>query len=228
MENLEQRNFSEPPQIINASESHMALVFLLDTSGSMGGNPINDLNAGLNRFKAEVCKDRQTREILDVAIIAFNNTHRVVQEFVPVEYMDEVNLTASGGTVMAPAIETALDMVNDRSRFYRNSGAVPYKPWVILISDGAPGDDIRQAVKRIKDMEKDGKVSFRSLGVEGYDSETLHGLSGPKVMKLTGTDFSSFFDWVSKSMRSVSQSSPHERPEAVKLSGNVVVDTDWD
>lgn len=73
-------------------------------------------------------------------------------------------------------------------------------------------------------------MSFRSLGVEGYDSKVLHDLSGPKVMKLTGTDFSSFFNWVSKSMRSVSQSSPHEKPESVDLEGNVTVDrsTDWD
>ena len=225
---MEQKDFNETPKIINPNESHMALAFLLDTSGSMGGDPIRELNAGLNRFKAEVCKDRQTREFLDVAIIEFNSIHRVVQDFVPVEYMDEVNLVATGGTNMAPAIETALDMVNDRSRFYRQSGTVPYKPWVILISDGAPSDDISNAISRIKKMEEDGKVSFRSLGVEGYDSKVLHDLCGPKVMKLTGTDFTSFFDWLNKSMRSVSQSAPTEKPEAVKLSGNVVVDTDWD
>jgi uncharacterized protein YegL len=233
MDNLEQREFNDPPKIINASESHMALAFLLDTSGSMasdgkGGSPIQELNAGLNRFKAEVCKDKQTRDILDVAIIEFNSTHRVVQDFVPVEYMEEVNLAATGGTNMSPAIETALDMVNDRSKFYKNSGTVPYKPWVMLISDGAPLDDISGAIKRIKDMEEKGKVSFRSLGVEGYDPKVLHDLCGPKVIKLTGTDFTSFFNWVSKSMRSVSQSSPHEKPDAVKLSGNVVVDTDWE
>jgi uncharacterized protein YegL len=49
-------------------------------------------------------------------------------------------------------------------------------------------------------------------------------------MKLDGTDFSSFFDWVNKSMRSVSQSSPGEKVKPVDLEGNVTVDrsTDWD
>ena len=230
MANLEQRNFNEVPTIINASESHMALVFLLDTSGSMGGEPIKQLNEGLNRFKVEVCENKQTRDILDVAIIEFNTTYRVVQEFVPVEYMEPVNLEATGVTVMTPPIEKALEMVNERSRFYRRSGSEPYKPWIILISDGAPNDanEISVVAQKIKTMEDDGKVSFRSLGVEGYDSQTLHTLSGPKVIKLLGTDFSSFFDWVNKSMRSVSQSSPGEKPKAEKLSGNVVVDTDWD
>jgi len=230
MSNLEQRNFNEEtPVIINASESHMALVFLLDTSGSMAGSPIDNLNKGLNRFKTEVSESKQTRDILDVAIIEFNSNYRVVQEFVPVEYMESVKLVATGGTVMSPAIRKALEMVDDRSRFYRRSGSEPYKPWVILISDGA-GDDITAVAQEIKVMEQADKLSFRSLGVEGYDSETLHKLSGPKVMKLEGADFSSFFDWVNKSMRSVSQSSPGEKVKAVDLEGNVTVDrnTDWD
>jgi uncharacterized protein YegL len=218
----------EIPAIISASEPHMALAFLLDTSLSMGGEPIRELNAGLNRFKAEVCKSKQTRDILDIAIIEFNSEHRVVQQFVPIEYMKKVNLDAGGGTYMTRAIAKALDMVTERSRFYRRSGSEPYKPWIILVSDGAPSDGIRDIAKRIKDMEANQMLSFRSLGVEGYDSKALHTLSGPKVMKLIGTDFTSFFDWVDKSMRAISQSSPGEKPKAVNLTGNVVVDTDWD
>jgi uncharacterized protein YegL len=129
---------------------------------------------------------------------------------------------------MSPAINKALDMVTERSRFYRRSGSEPYKPWVLLISDGEPTDNIVSITQRIKTMENEGKVSFRSLGVEGYNPQALHSLSGEKVMKLIGTDFSSFFDWVNKSMRAVSQSSPGEKPRAEKLAGNVVVDTDWD
>ena len=232
MNNFNQGAFNETPKIINANDPHMALVFLLDTSGSMAGTPIRNLNDGLNRFKTEVCKSDQTRDILDVAIIEFNSNHNIVQEFVPVEYMDNVNLSATGSTRMSPAIREALNMVNEKSRFYRKeAGSEPYKPWVILISDGAPDpdDDISIVAKEIKAMENAGQVSFRSLGVEGYDSKTLHILSGPKVMKLEGTDFTSFFDWVNKSMRATSQTAPGEKPQAQDLEGNVTVDrnTDW-
>jgi uncharacterized protein YegL len=226
MENLEQREFY-PPTIINASEPHMALVFLLDTSKSMSGKPIYDLNEGLKRFKTEVCKDKQTRDILDVAIIEFNSTHRVVQEFVPVEYMETVNFETAGTTVMSTPIEVALNMVDRRSKFYNSPGVgtVPYKPWIFIITDGYPDsdDDITAVTQRIKNMEAKGKVSFRSLGVSGCDFEILHKLSGPKVLELEGTDFTSFFDWVRKSMRSVSESSPGEKPKAIDVEGNVTV-----
>ncbi|MCL2322437.1 MAG: VWA domain-containing protein [Oscillospiraceae bacterium] len=226
MENFDQNYYYETPKIINTGEPHMALVFLLDTSLSMRGMPIKQLNEGLNRFKDEVCTDKRTRDILDVAVVEFNNTSRIVQDFCPVEYMEEINLRANGGTIMAPAIEVALDMVEAQSRLYIRTGTMPYKPWVILISDGAPNDDISEIANRIKDMEDNEKVSFRSLGVEGYDSKILHTLSGNKVMKLEGIDFTCFFNWVNKSMRSVSQSSPGEKPEAIPLEGDVYRDRD--
>ena len=132
----------ETPTIINASESHMALVLVLDTSYSMSGPPIEQLNNGLNRFKAEVCYDKQTRDILDVAVIQFSDSFSVAQDFVPVEYLDHMNLTAGGGTKYTEAIRQAIRMVDERSRFYRRSGSEPYKPWIILVTDGEPLDNI--------------------------------------------------------------------------------------
>lgn len=226
-EEIMQRKFNDDvPTIVNASEPHMACVLLLDTSSSMGGEPIAELNAGLNQFKSEVCEDKTTRDVLDIAIVEFNSSHRIVQEFVPIEYMEPVNLQANGGTVMSPAIQTAIDMVNERSKFYRSSGTEPYKPWIIMISDGGPQDDIGEIANVIRDMEENGKLKFFSLGVQGYDSQTLHRLSGPKVMKLKGYNFSKFFDWVNKSMRSVSVSSPGEKPKGVPLPDDVDKDTD--
>lgn len=225
---VEQREFNEEvPAIINANEAHMACLLLLDTSGSMAGTAISELNSGLNRFKTEVCEDKTARDVLDIAIVEFNTNFNVIQDFVPIEYMQPVNLYANGGTNMAPAIEKAITMVDERSRFYRRTGSNPYKPWIVMVSDGF-GGDISGVAEKIKTMEKDEKLNFFSLGVEGYDPKTLHELSGKKVMKLTGYDFASFFNWINKSMRSVSRSSPGEKPESVPLPENVDKDTsDW-
>ena len=221
-----QRNFDESiPQIINANEPHMACLLLLDTSGSMSGVPISELNNAINRFKTEVCKDKTTRDVLDIAVIGFNSRPTVIQEFVPIEYMEPLNMKADGGTNMVSAIETAINMITERSRFYRRSGSEPYKPWIIMISDGF-GGNVDTIAETIHTLESESKLNFFSLGVEGYDSQTLHKLSGKKVMKLSGYDFTSFFDWVNKSMRSVSQSSPGEKPRGIELPQNIDKDTD--
>ena len=221
----------ETPPIINASEHHMALLFLLDTSGSMGAtipntntSPISELTDALNRFKVEVCKDEHTKDILDIAIVEFNNTYKVIQEFSPIEYMKPVELQAYGQTYMNDALEVAVNMVTERSRFYRRSGAEPYKPWIVLISDGAPFDDIRNMAQKINALVGEEKLAFWSLAVPGANSEILHMLSGKRVLNLAGYDFKGFLDWANKSMRAVSQSSPGEKAKGQALPPTVTID----
>lgn len=226
---LTQQGFNgETPRIINPSEPHMACLLLLDTSGSMIGNPIDNLNNAINTFKNEVVKDEKTRNIVDIAVVEFNDETNVVQVFVPIEELIPVKLEAGGTTEMGDAILTAIDMVDERSRFYHQTGTVPYKPWIVLISDGGPTDDITNAVKKIKEHEENGKVKVFALGVEGYDSQTLHRLAGKKVMRLQGHSFDGFFNWLNKSMRSMSKVAPGEKPQAEPLPDDVSKDTsDW-
>ena len=211
------------PTIINASESHMALVLVLDISYSMDGVPIDQLNAGLNRFKADVCQDKQTRDILDVAVIWFNDDHGVLQDFVPIEYMEHIQLEAEGGTKFTAPIREALKMVDERSRFYRRSGTEPYKPWIILVTDGEPLDNINAVAGEVQAAQNEGKVRFIALGVGNYNSAPLKKITDV-VFRMEGTDFSAFFNWVGKSMRSVSTTAPGEKPPLPPLEGNVFRD----
>lgn len=221
---MKQKNFDvlpgEAPTIINASESHMALVLVLDVSYSMDGDPINQLNAGVNRFKEDVCKDKTTRDVLDVAVIAFNDSFEVVQDFVPIEYMEHIQLEADGATKYTAPIREAIRMVDERSRFYRRSGSEPYKPWIILVSDGEPLDNINVVAQEVKAMQDEGKLRFLALGVGDCKMASLTKITDV-VFRMDDTDFSTFFNWVGKSMRSVSTTAPGEKAPLPPLEGNV-------
>ncbi len=221
---MEQMNFGDVPQIVNASEPHMALMFLVDTSGSMDGQPITELNNGLNRFKQQVCKDPKTKDILDISIIRFSTDWEIVQDFTPIEYMQPVNFEADGSTYMAEALHKSIELVNERSRFYRRSGTEPYKPWIVLISDGAPFDDIDSMATEINEMVDNDKLAFWSLAVPGANKDVLHKLSGKRVLNLADYDFAGFFDWVNKSMRAVSVSSPGEKAKGQELPSTISID----
>lgn len=221
---MEQLNFNDVPQIVSVSEPHMALMFLVDTSGSMSGQPIKELNDGLNRFKEQVCKDSKTKEILDIAIIRFSSDWEIVQDFTPIEFMEPVNFEANGSTYMSEALQKSIELVNDRSRFYRITGTEPYKPWIVLISDGAPFDDVDEMAKEINDMVEMEKLAFWSLAVPGADKDVLHKLSGKRVLNLADYDFEGFFDWVNKSMRAVSTSAPGEKVKGQELPSTVSID----
>lgn len=225
-EAIQQRSFNgDTPRIVNANEPHMACLFLLDTSGSMAGigetRPIDELVSALNRFKTEVCEDPRTRDILDVAIVEFNTDVRVVQEFAPIEYMEQVSLEAYGGTNMTAGLRTAIDMVVERGRFYRRS-TQPYCPWIVMITDGYPSDSIDDIAEEVQMLDQQDKLRLWSLAVQGADTKLLNKLGHNKrVLALQGYDFTGFFDWVNKSMRSVSVSSPGEKPKGQKLPDNV-------
>lgn len=225
---------SDVPPIVNTSEPHMACLFLVDTSSSMSATvkndrnenirPIDELNKAINRFKDDVCKDSKTKDILDVAIIEFNDHINTVQEFVPIEFMQPVNLTANGGTTMSPAIEKAMELVDERSRFYRRMGTEPYKPWIVLISDGEPWDSIDEVSQKVSEMSEKGKLALWALSIPGANNEILHKLAGRRVLNLAGYDFSGFFDWVNKSMRAVSQSAPGEKVKGQELPTTITID----
>ena len=216
------------PAIVSASESHMACLLLVDTSCSMSGEAIDSLNKGLNKFKEDVCKDERTKAILDVAIVEFNSSVSVVQPWCPVQYMEPVNLLAGGGTDMEGGLRTAIDMVRERSRFYLEvTGSVPYKPWIIMITDGYPNSSIDNIAAEIAELDEKGKLHLWSLAVEGADTSILNKLCGGKrSLILKGKDFTDFFNWVNMSMRSVSQSAPGEKARGVVLPDNVDKNTD--
>ena len=224
---------TDVPQIVNTNEPHMACLFLVDTSGSMvsgvdeNGNkvvPIKELNDALNRFKDEVCKDEKTKDILDIAVIEFNTNHKIVQEFTPIEYMQPVNFVAGGGTYMVDPIEEAIKMVDERSRFYRRMGTEPYKPWIVMITDGEPLDNVDAIAQKVNQLAENGKLAFWTLCVPGANPREMHKISGKRVLNLAGYDFSGFFDWVNKSMRAVSQSSPGEKVKGQELPPSTTID----
>ncbi len=231
MEELKQRGFNDfVPQIVNANAPHMACLFLLDTSGSMTGEPIDELVDALNRFKKEVCEDKTTRDVLDVAIVEFNSTVNIIQEFVPVEYMEPVSLNAGGGTDMNGGLRTAINMIIERGRFYRLSGQQPYCPWIVMITDGCPNDSIDDIAEEILSLDQQDKLRLWSLAVKGADTKLLKKLGhGKRVLAIEDYDFHKFFNWVEKSMRSISVSSPGEKPRGQELPDNVskIIDDDW-
>ena len=210
------------PKIAAPNEAHLACVLLLDTSGSMGGEPIASLNRALMDFKDKVSMDEMAQKRVDIAIVEFNSTARVVQDFTPISQMTPITLQATGTTAMGAGINMAIDMVKDRNRFYNSLGTPVFKPWIFMITDGSPTDDIGEAVRRIQEEESkgsSGKLKFFALGVDQYDKDTLFKITN-RVMELRDTDFSGIFNWMSESMVAISVSRVGEEVRLTELPEN--------
>lgn len=197
-------------------EPRCPCVLLLDTSGSMGGEPIESLNEGLETFKEELQGDALASKRVEVAVFTFGPVKKVV-DFVSASAFEAPKLAADGLTPMAEAIVTALDALEQRKATYKQNGVAYYRPWVFLMTDGEPTDEaalVEAAAARIKDAEQKKSVAFFAVGVEGADMAALTRLTTRSPLKLKGLAFRELFSWLSSSLQRVSQS---QVGEAVSL-----------
>ena len=190
------------------AEQRCPVVLLLDTSGSMQGEAIDQLNQGLATFRAEIAEDRLAAKRVDIAVLTFGDTVDTVCQFGVVETFHPPLLTAKGGTPMGEAVERGLDLLEARKTQYRQSGIPYYRPWMFLITDGTPTDKWKRAARGVADAEHRKQVAFYAVGVENADMDMLGELSVRTPLHLRGLAFAELFRWLSSSLGSVSRSGP--------------------
>jgi uncharacterized protein YegL len=196
-------------------EPRCPCVLLLDTSGSMNGEPVRALNEGLAAFRAELLQDSLARRRVEVAIVTFGGEVTVLQDFVTVDEFTAPTLQAGGLTPMGGGVLKALELIDARKTRYKANGVAYYRPWVFMITDGAPEGEpdgvIQQAIQRIKTDESAKRVAFFGVGVQGADMNQLAAICLRPPLKLTGLRFVELFVWLSHSTQQVANSKVGEQ-----------------
>ncbi len=188
-------------------EPRCPCVLLLDTSMSMSGAKIDHLNEGLKIFVEEMKSDSMAAKRVELAVVTFGPVD-VVQDFVTPDQLYLNDLRPTGDTPMGSAVQTALALIEDRKAAYRANGVGYYRPWVFLITDGEPTDDVYAATAAIRAGEDSKAFMFYAVGVEGANIDRLKTLSTRTPLKLKGLAFRELFVWLSNSLGSVSRSQP--------------------
>lgn len=202
----DQKVFGEVEFADNA-EPRCPCLLLLDTSGSMKGAAIAELNEGLAAFRAELMEDRLAAKRVELAVVTFGPVE-VVCQFGTVDTFQPPVLEAEGGTPIGEAIERGLDLLQARKAQYRESGIPYFRPWVFMITDGAATDKWKNAARAVSHGEQRKQLAFYAVGVAEADMDMLGELSVREPLHLKGLSFGSLFHWLSSSLRSVSRSNP--------------------
>ena len=193
-----------------------------------GVSKMDLLNEGLRDFYNEICSDETTSQRLELCIVTFNDNVKVEQEPALPENVILPELFGDGETALADAVNEAIDIVDARKKWYKQTGQKYYRPWIILMTDGEPnaGQDIDTLAARIKADTAEKRYAFLPVGVEGANMEVLQKIAGEGMgaAKLKGMRFAQFFKWLSASMGTVTKA---ENGQTVNMSAGATGEGGW-
>lgn len=120
----------------------LPVYFLLDTSGSMYGEPIQALNNALSGMVATLRSDPQALDSLWISIITFD---REVKELTPLTelvsfQLPEITCPQSGPTHTGLALEVLHQKVKAEVKSGSDTQKGDWKPLLFLFTDGKPSD----------------------------------------------------------------------------------------
>ncbi len=204
-------------------EQKCLCMLVLDVSGSMAGFPMNQLNKGLQEFYQAVEDDMIASNRLEISIVTFGTSVQCIQEPMLIHNFDMPKLNASGTTKLVDGVRLAMESIERRKQWYKDTGQPYYRPLLVLITDGEPdnGQDINGLSREINEAVQGKKFTFFGLGVKGYNHKKLAMIcpTNTPPLPLAGYKFSEFFKWLSNSIGIITKSKEGEVIDLPPVSG---------
>lgn len=212
-------------EMVNNPTTRVPVCLCLDTSGSMSGMPIEELNEGIRLFYEAIRAEENALYAAEVSVVTFGGYAECKADFATLLNQPTTpRFQADGGTPMGEAVNMALDMLESRKAKYREHGIDYYQPWLVLMTDGCPNGsevELQRAIGRTCDLINNRKLTIFPIGIgQGADMSTLAKFSPKRTpLKLQGLKFREFFEWLSKSVSATSQSIPGESVKLEAIAG---------
>ena len=183
----------------------LPVYLLLDTSGSMYGEPIEAVKNGVQVLVSTLRQDPYALETAYLSIITFDSDARQVAPLTALASFQQPNLEANGGTALGEALGLLAQKVDAEVTKTTAEKKGDWKPPVFLRTDGEPTDDIKQGLAEFK-KRKFGMVVACAAG-QNANTGILKQITENVVQLDTAdsTTIKSFFKWVSASISTGSQ-----------------------
>lgn len=178
----------------------LPVYLLLDTSGSMFGEPIEAVRNGLQVLLSSLRSDPYALETVYLSVITFDSTARQVSPLTELMSFREPTLNANGCTALGGALQLLCDCIDKDLIKGTSETKGDWRPLVFLMTDGSPTDSITKGLEAVK-KHKFGAFVACAAGA-GADTSVLRQIT-ECVVSLDTTDRESikqFFQWVSASV----------------------------
>lgn len=178
----------------------LPVYLLLDTSGSMTGEPIEAVKNGVQMMIHSLRQNPQAIETAYVSIITFDSDARQIVPLTDLASFQMVNIKAAGVTSLGKALELLADKLETEVTKTTIEKKGDWKPMTFIMTDGIPTDDWQRGLSKLKSINK-GLVVGCAAG-SGADDSVLKQIT-ESVVRLDNADAESiakFFQWVTASI----------------------------
>lgn len=182
----------------------LPVYLLLDTSGSMTGEPIEAVKNGVQMMIHSLRQNPQAIETAFVSIITFDSEAKQLIPLTDLASFQTVDLKAAGTTALGAALSLLADKLENEVTKTTLEQKGDWKPIVFIMTDGVPTDDWQAGFQKLKAVKK-GLIVGCAAG-NNADDKVLKEISD-QVVRLSNTDADSigkFFQWVSASIATTS------------------------
>ncbi|KQT24008.1 tellerium resistance protein TerY [Chryseobacterium sp. Leaf405] len=182
----------------------LPVYLLLDTSGSMTGEPIEAVKNGVQMMLHSLRQMPQALETAYISIITFDTDAKQIIPLTDLASFQMVDIKASGVTSFGAALSLLADKVQTEVSKTTLEQKGDWKPMTFIMTDGVPTDDWQSGWNKLKSVYKGFTIGCAVGG--SADTSILKQITN-EVVSLQNADSESiaqFFKWVTASISTTS------------------------
>lgn len=183
----------------------LPVYLVLDTSGSMSGEPIEAVKNGVQVLISTLRQDPYALETAFLSLITFDSDARQLVPLTDLSSFQMPELKAAGGTSLGAALQTVADSINREVAKSSIDVKGDWKPLVFLMTDGIPTDQWQSGLNAFQNSKIG--ITVACAAGTGADVNLLKQITNT-VVSLDTADaatIKAFFKWVSASVSTGSQ-----------------------
>ena len=159
----------DPLSATSVSKKSLVIFFLIDTSRSMVGKKMGELNTVMEELIPEIRRVGEADTDVKIAVLTFGTQVRWMYKPISIEDFEWSRLRADGVTNMGEAFKELNTRMSRNS--FLNSPSLSFAPVIFLMTDGYPSDDYKEALSELatNSWYKFGLKAALGIGQEAND-----------------------------------------------------------
>ncbi|MES2131328.1 MAG: VWA domain-containing protein [Bacteroidota bacterium] len=178
----------------------LPVYLLLDTSGSMSGEPIEAVKNGVQVMISSLRQNPQAIETAFLSVITFNSSATQLIPLTDLASFQMQDIKASGTTSLGEALSLVSRCIDTEVQQTTTEKKGDWKPLVFIMTDGVPTDNWQNGLAEFKRR----KVAYTvaCAAGSGADTNVLKQITENVVSLDTadGNSIAKFFAWVTASI----------------------------